>query len=398
MSRMLNIFENENFDDAVIEYEWHSHDPYVNNFKNSDEIRIAIHQQDIYTHPHKSFLLVKGSIIKTADKSEDDSTELVSNCVAFLFDEMRYEICGTEVDRIRNPGITSTIKNILTARPDDSNWMGNAGWNLQSTNVLPDKKKFSFCIPLKLFFGVMEDYDKILLNVKQELVLLRSSSDKNAIFQTTPSECEIVFDKITWKMPYVKVNDAVKLDLLNIIHSDRPIKIPFRKWQLHEFPSLPTSTFQTWTVKTSSMTEKPRFVIVGFQTNRKDQPIRNSSHFDLCDLENVKLYLNSKYYPYDSLNGNKSVLYHLYSSVQSSYYIGSDDQPCLDKAVFLAKAPLYVVDCSKQLETLKTGSLDVRIEIQTTKPIPENTSAYCLIIHDAVVQYTPISCIVQTVM
>lgn len=73
MSRMLNIFENENFYDAVIEYEWHSHDPYVNNFKNSDEIRIAIHQQDIYTHPHKSFLLVKGSIIKTADKSEDDS-------------------------------------------------------------------------------------------------------------------------------------------------------------------------------------------------------------------------------------------------------------------------------------------------------------------------------------
>lgn len=244
----------------------------------------------------------------------------------------------------------------------------------------------------------MEDYDKILLNVKQELVLLRSSSDKNAIFQTTASECEIVFDKITWKMPYVKVNDAVKLDLLNIIHSDRPIKIPFRKWQLHEFPSLPTSTFQTWTVKTSSMTEKPRFVIVGFQTNRKDQSTRNSSHFDWCDLENVKLYLNSKYYPYDSLNGNTSLLYHLYSSVQSSYYTGSDDQPCLDKTVFLAKAPLYVVDCSKQLETLKTGSLDVRIEIQTTKAIPANTSAYCLIIHDAVVQYTPISCIVQTIM
>lgn len=133
------------------------------------------------------------------------------------------------------------------------------------------------------------------------------------------------------------------------------------------------------------MTEKPRFVVVGLQSDRKDKSVKNSSQFDLCDLENVKLYLNSKYYPYDNLNGDTSLLYHLYSSVQSSYYLGSDDQPCLDRSTFLSKTPIFVVDCSKQLDTFKTGSLDVRLEIQTKKDIPANTSAYCLIIHDSII-------------
>ncbi|KAG8265546.1 hypothetical protein J6590_108555 [Homalodisca vitripennis] len=146
------------------------------------------------------------------------------------------------------------------------------------------------------------------------------------------------------------------------------------------------------------MMEKPRYVIIALQTNRKDNVDKNPSHFDFCKLENVKLYLNSKYYPYDNLNGNKSLLYDLYSRFQSSYYSGSDDQPCLDKTLFLAKAPFFVIDCSKQVEALKMGSLDVRIEIQTSEEIPPNMAAYCLIIHDALIQYLPLSGIVKKIM
>ena len=146
------------------------------------------------------------------------------------------------------------------------------------------------------------------------------------------------------------------------------------------------------------MLEKPRYVVVGFQTARKDDINKISSQFDFCGLENIKLYLNSKYYPYDNLNGNKTLLYDQFTNFQSSYYAGSDNQPCLNKETFLQKIPLFVIDCSKQVETLKTGSLDVRIEIQTSSDIPANTTAYCLIIHDALVQYTPLSGVVRKIL
>lgn len=398
---ILDVKGEINFDESIVDFEWHSHNPYnSNSFHNGDEIRIPIHQTDVYTLPSKSFLLIEGKVVKTTDNSDDTTTDIVNNAAAFLFEEIRYELCGMEIDRVKNVGITSTIKNILTCRPEDANWMQNAGWNLSTLNSQEDKTKFSFCVPLKLLLGFAEDYTKILLNVKQELVLLRSSTDKNVIEQPAASlhNSKIVIDKLIWKMPYIRVNDELKLSLLKITDSDQFIQIAFRRWQLHEYPSLPATKFQTWTVKTASMMEKPRYVIIAFQTGRKDQTGKNASHFDICNLENVKLYLNSKYYPYDNINGNKSLIYDLYSRFQSSYYAGSDDQPCLSKNTFLSKSPMFVIDCSKQVDTLKTGTLDVKIELQTSADFPTNTAAYCLIIYDALVQYSPLSGIVKKIM
>ena len=53
-------------------------------------------------------------------------------------------------------------------------------------------------------------------------------------------------------------------------------------------------------------------------------------------------------------------------------------------------APLCVIDCSKQNDNLKTGSVDVRLEIETTDNIPAQTAAYCLLIFDNVIQYSPL--------
>lgn len=402
MSNILNVTENIQIDEAIIDYEWHSHNPYTSNsFKNSDEIRIPIHQQDVYTLPSRSYLLIEGKVKKSANGADDITTELVTNAAAFLFDEIRYELCGVEIDRIKNVGITSLIKNILTARPYDANWLANASWNLPSMGTLENAKpKFSFCIPLKMLLGFSEDYDKILLNVKQELVLLRSSTDKNAIFQPAAAlhDSTIELEKITWRIPYIRIEDSIRLPLLRLVENDQPIAMAFRRWQLHVWPSVTQAQTLTWTVMTSSQNDKARYVVVAFQTDRKDNAAKNASHFDLCDLQKVKLYLNSKYYPYDDFNGNKTVMYDYFSRFQSSYYPGCGDQPCLDNKTFFAKTPIFVIDCSKQLDTIKTGSIDVRIELQTSKDIPANTTAYCFIICDALVQYKPLTGIVKKII
>lgn len=87
MNRILEIKDGVSFDESVTSLEWHSHSPYSSNsFNNSDEIRIPVHMQDVYTLPSRSFLQIEGKITKKADKPDDVTTELVGNCVAFLFD------------------------------------------------------------------------------------------------------------------------------------------------------------------------------------------------------------------------------------------------------------------------------------------------------------------------
>jgi len=47
------------FDDRIVKIEIHTYNPFVNTtFGYSNEIRIFIKQQDLYTFPHESFLYI----------------------------------------------------------------------------------------------------------------------------------------------------------------------------------------------------------------------------------------------------------------------------------------------------------------------------------------------------
>ena len=65
--------------------------------------------------------------------------------------------------------------------------LGNAGWvDVNETSTIADANvSFDVFIPLKMLFEYCEDYQKIVMNGKHELVLTRSSTDLNAVIQTT---------------------------------------------------------------------------------------------------------------------------------------------------------------------------------------------------------------------
>jgi len=147
--------------------------------------------------------------------------------------------------------------------------------------------------------------------------------------------------------------------------------------------------------KNPSALEKPRFVIGGFQTNRQNKKDQNASHLDHAKPRDVKLYLNSRCYPYANLNlditnNQFALLYDMYSHFQSEYY-SKEEEPILSRSEFLNYAPLAIINCSRQNELLKTGTLDVRLEFESYENFPARTTAYCLILHDRIVDYSPLS-------
>ena len=182
-----------------------------------------------------------------------------------------------------------------------------------------------------MILGFAEDYRKILVNMKHELVLSRSRTDLNTVVQTqsagknpTYEGFKIQLLKIECLMPYIHLSTQYKIRLLHQIERSKSLSMSFRLWELYEYPTLPSSTRHVWTVKTSTQLEKPRFVIVGFQTNRKNQNSVNASLFDHCNLRDVKLFLNSQYYPYGNLNididlNQFAILYDMFANFQQSY-------------------------------------------------------------------------------
>lgn len=399
---ILNVGEHVLADNSINNCEVHSHPPYANTtLNNSDEIRIPIQTQDIYTLPCNSSIYLEGQLLDHENKVSV-SAELVNNFIAFLFDEIRYEVGGIVVDRVRNPGITSTIKGLASFTSNECDRYHHAGWNqLKNPTLVNANGYFSVNVPLKNVMGFFEDFKRILINIRQELVLIRSSSDNNAVISSKVNEkLKIELHKILWRIPHIQVADTEKLRLLKYIEKGRDLELAFRSWELHELPVLQKTTKHTWNVKASSQLEKPRFVIVAFQTDRKNNVNKNMSQFDHCNLTNIKLYLNSEMYPYDNVifNFDKNhitILYEMFAQFQQSYYYKGTSEPCLTLNNFVSMAPLVVIDCSRQNEALKSGAVDIRLEFETLKNIPENTTAFCLILHDRLVKYNPLSSTVK---
>ncbi|KAL6254333.1 hypothetical protein P5V15_014382 [Pogonomyrmex californicus] len=127
MTDILNIEDEPIFDDRIVKIETHAYNPFANTtFGYSDEIRIPIQQQDLYTLPYESFLYIEGKLTKNR-VVEGSDVVLGNNFVAFLFDEIRYELDGVEIDRNRNVGVTSTLKHYVTTSSDRSMILRNAG-------------------------------------------------------------------------------------------------------------------------------------------------------------------------------------------------------------------------------------------------------------------------------
>src|SRR5579872_7508513 len=100
----LIVTEQLRFEDAVINAEYRSHLPYAStSLGNSDEIRIPVQYQDLYTLPSQSYLYIEGKVLDDNNAAVANA-RLVNNAIAHLFEEIRYELNGIVIDRVRNPG------------------------------------------------------------------------------------------------------------------------------------------------------------------------------------------------------------------------------------------------------------------------------------------------------
>lgn len=83
----------------------------------------------------------------------------------------------------------------------------------------------------------------------------------------------------------------------------------------------------------------------------------------------------------------------MYIKFQESYYHERIKNQCysplLSFAEFATIAPLIVIDCSRQNESLKKSMVDIRIHLQMNQNVAGGTTAYCLVIHDNLVTYNP---------
>ena len=395
MNNILRITDPILKDDSIDKYEEIEYEPVAGTNLNSSgqDIRLTIETQDIFTHPSESYLIIEGRLLRADNNSygNNDLINLTNNGIMHLFKRIRYDLSGQEIENIMNVGQATTMLGLLKYPDDFSKSKGlNQLWYKDTTENADDdnigylyrryyiirnsnpKGSFSFRIPLKYIFGFCEDYDKVVYGLKHNLTLTRND-DNNAIFKSgavdgggndVAVDGKVILSKISWFMPHVTPADRDKIELYKIIERKEKIPVGYRMIQC-DSASIPQALMFSWRLSVKSSPEVPRFIIVGFQTNKIGNQKQNPSLFDNVNVSNIYVMLNSMRYP--TADYNISFLGQKYSRVYGdaaefrSKFFNMDElisSPNINPTEYRNLYPLFLFDVSKQSEKLKYSTTD----------------------------------------
>ena len=224
--------------------------------------------------------------------------------------------------------------------------------------------------------------------MQQRLTLTRTD-DNNAIFRTGGAEGKVFIKNIRWLMPHVIPSDAYRLQLDKIIEKKEKIPVGYRMLQCDSTHVSADTTIFNWRLGVKSSPDIPRFIIVGFQTNRINSQSFNPAIFDHCRVENIYVTLNAKRYP--DTDYNIKFEENTYSRIYGDAALFRKKFFNMDELVsncginpfeFKSLYPLFVFDVSKQSEKLKTSVSDIHIKASFGANPGNNTMAYAVIISD----------------
>ena len=232
-----------------------------------------------------------------------------------------------------------------------------------------------------------------------ELTLTRNN-DYDAIFRAHADAAgnlvavgKITLSKISWFMPHVTPADKDKMELYKIIERKEKLPVGYRMIQC-DTASIPRAITFSWTLTVKSSPEVPRFIIVGFQTNKSGSQEANPSIFDDVEVSNIYATLNSTRYP--TADYNISFLATKFSRVYGdvaefrSKFFNMDDLVSnlnINPSDYRTLYPLFLFDVSAQSEKLKYSTTDIPIKMHFNAPVPAGTQAYAITVSDRLINF-----------
>ena len=434
---MINIDEPILVDNSIQSFKYLDYIPQnladINGINNL--INIDIQACDNFLVPSESQILIEGQLLRDDDQpfGVADEITLVNNAMMYMFRYIELEVGTEKVESIDNPGQTTSILGYLSY-PDDFNSSSGMSlcWSKDTTDNANSQKYntsgaiaaggavpaftpqeiatynegfhkrklflnssnprglFSFCIPFSHIFGFSE-YGKYIYNTKMSLKFSRETDTipihkANALNRTG----KIRLNKITWRIPEIQIAPEDRTHAINKIVSGKDIPVSYTRRTCYKKELVANVTSDLWRTSVTSGVDKPRWVIVAFQTDRHTNQNQNPAVFDNVDLKEACLELNSEKYPKDSntIDFNRNDIARWYNSLdkfKKEYYGynsligGTQITPLSFKNMF----PFLVFDVRRQPEQLRSGVADMTLKFKFGTAVPANTHVYAIVLSDS---------------
>lgn len=407
--------------------------------RNNGTIEIDIPASDEYYMVSKSFLKVKGRLVRANDAAYDAAAQvaLINNALMYLFSSIEYSLGGVKIETLDFPGHTTSMLGYLSY-PDDFSaglnqcWRKDTGVHASSTEytasplvaagvVIPAGQftpqrnpnynegfavrrkllmdndapgEFSFNVPFSHMFGFAE-YDKVLYNLRHTLRFTRASDDMPIHRANGVAAGKILLTDIRWVIPKITPSVEMRARLLESVKSRQEVPISFSgRTGEHTIVTQNVRNYE-WMINRAAGIEKPRWIIVGFQTDKTSTQEQNPAVFDHINVTNAFVQLNSEKYPsedttVDFATNDYVDFCDMAEEFKREHYefnnlIGGTQ---IDMINYKKLFPLLVFDLRHQSEVIKSNIMSMKLNFKFSANVPAQTSMYVVIISDRVMKLT----------
>ena len=113
-SSILDIKAKYMENDAIKSYEFNEYLPTSgSNLNIPGTITIHIESQDEFYHPRRSCLLIEGDLLKeNGTRYNAENIALSNNGIMHLFSNVKYELVGSELESVNDPGVAGVMMGI----------------------------------------------------------------------------------------------------------------------------------------------------------------------------------------------------------------------------------------------------------------------------------------------
>ena len=414
-SSILDIKAKYMENDAIKSYEFNEYLPTSgSNLNIPGTITIHIESQDEFYHPRRSCLLIEGDLLKeNGTRYDAENIALSNNGIMHLFSNVKYELVGSELESVNDPGVAGVMMGIAKNTYEYGHCVGmKSCWAPDTSDTIfaersflrrkeyiisksVPKGSFSFVIEMEDIFGFHEDYDKVTYGMRHKLTLVRKGDD-DAIYkgQNVNDKGKVVLSKIALLMPRVLPSDIKKFDLYKMIESKVVLDAGYRRRQCHMAEIPENAQSFDWRLGVRSSTEKPRHILIAFQKDRSGDQNKNPSLFDHVNTTQMSVVLNDTKYPCRDVIADfpkhKYVEYYkMFTDFTKDYYhmdplmVGN----FVDIITYKEEYPIFYINVEHQSERMNQGVVDIMIRMKFGANIDKNTVAYALVISDRRIKF-----------
>lgn len=163
----------------------------------------------VFTPPSENFLYIKGKLTKKwNDRWAVRGIGEQRDCVTIRNGQLRNGRCGGRPYEKRSQLNLYCRSTNATSRRCSTQGMGGAATSYVDREL---RGRFQIFLSMKLL-RFSEDYVRIVMNVKQELIPFRTSVDSQTITLTNKSEAnrKPELTNVYWKLPYLNVANVYR--------------------------------------------------------------------------------------------------------------------------------------------------------------------------------------------